>query len=471
MDLDGTLIKSDLLWEALVRLVKRNPAQVLLLPFWLAKGLANFKRQIARRAPVDVALLPYRAELVSRLTEMKAAGRPLVLATATDSEQAKQVAAHAGLFTEVMGSDGRTNLRGAAKAEALVKRYGERGFDYAGDSTRDLPVWQRARSAIVVATPGGSLEKAAGKVSNIVLTLPSGPPKWQAALKAMRPYQWCKNLIIFVPLLASHRFTQLPLLMRSIDGFVAFCAAASAVYVANDLLDLDSDRRHAIKCRRGFASGDLPISWGLVMAPGLIVAAFAVALTVGAEFQMLLLVYLLLSSAYSHWAKQVPLLDVFILTTLYTMRLIAGHSVTGILLSNWLFIFSLFIFLSLALAKRYVEVTGSPAGLATVHGRGYKPGDSSLLAELGIGNGLMSVLVLALYAKSPEAALLYLHPGRLLLICPLFMYWISRVWLLAHRGQLHEDPVVFTLRDKVSYLLAVLALGIFWFASSHRLLP
>ncbi len=402
---------------------------------------------------------------MSRLKDWKAAGRSLILATAADSESAKRVADHVGLFSEVLGSDGHTNLRGANKAAALTKKFGERGFDYAGDSRVDLPVWQHSRSAIVVAKPGGSLENAAGKITNVALTLPEGPPKWLSALKAMRPHQWCKNLIIFVPLLASHRFTQLPLVLSSLGAFFSFCAAASAVYVVNDLLDLDADRRHARKCRRAFASGDLPISWGLIMAPALAAIAFGISLGLNPAFRLVLLCYMLFSSAYSHWAKQVPLVDVFILAALYTIRLIAGHYATEVALSNWLFIFSMFIFLSLALAKRFVEISALPAQPGLIHGRGYRSADSSLLASLGLANGLLAVLVFALYAKSPEAAILYSHPGMLLLICPLLLYWISRVWMLAHRGEMHDDPVVFALKDWISYLLAAAALVVLWLAA------
>jgi 4-hydroxybenzoate polyprenyltransferase len=465
--MDGTLIKTDVLWESLVRLLKQNPLFLFLLPIWLAKGRANLKRQIAARAEIDATLLPYNAALIAYLTELKAAGRPLILTTAADSALAASVAAHLGLFSEVMSSDGETNLRGASKAEALVKRFGERGFDYAGDSWVDLPVWQRSNAGIVVATPGGKLENAAGKVADVACTFPKGPPVWRAALKALRPHQWCKNFIIFVPLLAAHEFNRLPLLLQSVKGFLAFCATASAIYIFHDLLDLDSDRRHARKCRRPFASGDLPIAWGLIMAPALVVAGFAIAFTEPAAFQAVLLFYLLLSSAYSHGAKQVPLLDVFVLTALYVVRLIAGHAATGVVYSNWLFIFAMFIFLSLALAKRFVEISGLPPGVTLAHGRGYRATDSSLLAALGIGNGLLAVLVLALYANSTEVTRLYRYPAMLLLMCPLLLFWISRVWMLAHRGQLHDDPVVFALKDKASYALAALALAIILVASGR----
>jgi 4-hydroxybenzoate polyprenyltransferase/phosphoserine phosphatase len=465
--MDGTLIKTDVLWESLVRLVKRNPAYLLMLPVWLAKGRANLKRQIASRVEVDATLLPYHAGLVGWLSELRAAGRPLILATAADRALANRVAEHLGLFSDVMGSDGETNLRGGRKAEALVKRFGERGYDYAGDSHVDLPVWRQAHAAVVVGRPGGALETAAGKVTSVARTFPAGPPKWRMAVKALRPHQWSKNLIIFIPLLASHQMGRLPLLVLSVKAFVAFCATASSVYVVNDLLDLESDRRHARKCRRPFASGDLPISWGLVMAPALIVTGFAIAFTERPLFQCVLLGYLLLSTAYSHGGKQAPLLDVFMLATLYTVRLIAGHAATGIVYSNWLFMFSMFIFLSLALAKRFVEISSLPPGVTLAHGRGYKVDDAPVLSALGIGNGLLAALVFALYANSTEVTKLYRNPGMLLLMCPLILYWISRVWLLAHRGKLHDDPVVFALKDNLSYLLAVLALVVIWIAAGH----
>jgi 4-hydroxybenzoate polyprenyltransferase/phosphoserine phosphatase len=464
VDLDGTLIKSDLLWESLVRLLQRNPLYLPLVPLWLARGRAGLKEQLAARVAVDAARLPYHEPFLEFLREERRSGRPIFLVTASDRRMAEPVAAHLGLFAEVIASDGRTNLRGKNKAAKLVERFGERGFDYAGNSAVDLPVWAQSRRALVVnASPG--LEARARKLGPVDRVFPTLGSGWRAWLQALRPHQWVKNLIIFVPLVTSHKITQFPLAIEALLAFIAFSLCASAVYVFNDLCDIDADRHHPAKRTRPFAAGALPLQAGLLAAPLLVAAAALLACRLPCGFAVVLALYLFLTTAYSYGLKRIALVDVFCLAGLYTIRLIAGHASTGVVYSAWLLVFSMFIFLSLALVKRFVEldavrVLEQPA----IQGRGYVAGDAELVAALGSASGYMAVLVLALYVNSQEVKALYHQPMLLLLVCPLLLYWISRVWLIAHRSQMHDDPIVFALRDWVSYAVGALSLLVLWLA-------
>jgi 4-hydroxybenzoate polyprenyltransferase len=287
-----------------------------------------------------------------------------------------------------------------------------------------------------------------------------------AALRALRPHQWVKNLILFVPLVTAHKITQPALVLEAMWAFVAFSLCASGVYVLNDLLDLDADRQHGAKRSRPFAAGALPLPAGLVAFPVLMAAGLALGWSLSRGFVATLGVYLVLATSYSWRLKQLPLLDVFCLAALYTIRLIAGHESTGVAYSFWLLVFSMFIFLSLALVKRYVELGAArQENKSALEGRGYGAGDAELVAYLGTASGYLAVLVLALYVNSSEVVVLYQHPMRLLLICPLLLYWMSRVWLLAHRGQVHDDPIVFALKDPASYVVGLLTLAAIWFAT------
>jgi 4-hydroxybenzoate polyprenyltransferase/phosphoserine phosphatase len=464
VDLDGTLLKTDLLWESFVALLRRNPLWLFVAPFWWLRGRAFLKRQLARRVTLAPAALPYHEPFLTFLRAQKRAGRKLILATASDAGLAKAVAEHVGVFDEVFASDGEHNLRGGNKLRALTQRFGERGFDYAGNSAVDLGVWPGAREAIVVNAPERLVRRAA-KCAAPGPTFPRSHSVWLAAIQVLRPHQWVKNLIIFVPIITSHQLTFWPLL-SACGAFVAMSLCASGVYVLNDLLDLDADRRNPAKRARALAAGDLPLSAGLVLSPVLLGLGGAVAWWLTPELAALLGLYWVVTSAYSWRLKRVPLLDVFVLAGLYTLRLLAGQIVTGIVLSAWLLMFSMFIFLSLALVKRYTELApargrSDPSG----NGRGYLPGDLEFIAALGPICGCLSALVLCLYVTSQEVRWLYARPALLLLLCPLLLYWVSRVWLLARRGRMHEDPVVFALKDWPSYVVGAFTLAVIWLAT------
>jgi 4-hydroxybenzoate polyprenyltransferase/phosphoserine phosphatase len=457
VDLDGTLVRTDTLHESLLVLLKRNPLLLVLAALWLLKGRAAFKAEVGRRVRLDAARLPYSEPLLAFLSEEKARGRRLVLATAADQSIAEAVAAHLDLFSEVYASDGVVNLSGARKLARLKQAHPE--FDYAGDGEVDLALWREARRAVVVhGSPG--LERrvrALGRGEVRVFQAPrAGLRTW---VKALRVHQWAKNALVFVPVLAAHRGLDLELLRQAVLGFVAFSLCASSVYVLNDLLDLDSDRQHPTKRERPFASGDLPVRLGAMLAPVLLVAGFTVALWVlPLPFAALLATYYVTTLAYSLYLKQVLVLDVLVLAGLYTVRLFGGSLATGVPTSSWLFTFSMFLFLSLALVKRLSEVRRLRlANAETTPGRGYLASDYEQLSSLGVAAGYISVLVLAFYITSKEVTVLYAHPERLWLLCPVMLYWVSRVWLLAHRGLVNEDPLVFALRDKVSYAVGLAA--------------
>lgn len=467
VDLDGTLIRSDMMWESLARLLRENPIAALATPLWLLKGRAHLKQQLAARVQVDPTTLPYSEEFLEWLRDEKRAGRKLVLATASDLKMAEPVAKHIDLFDEVLASDGKTNLRDNAKLAALTKKFGERAFDYAGNSSVDLDVWKGTNAAVVV-NGSSSLPQRAAQCTNLGRTFPSNWSSAAMLIKALRPHQWIKNLIIFVPVLTAHKVGDSAILAKAALAFVAFCLCASAVYLFNDLLDLDVDRHHPTKRHRPFASGRLPLQFGIFGAPALFALSVALAALLSLPFVAVLVGYLICSTAYSWRLKQIALLDVFLLAGLYTVRLVAGHVATEVAWSAWLLVFSMFIFLSLALMKRFQE-------LQSVHeqngnalkGRGYSAGDMELVTTLGLVSGFIAVLVLALYVNSEQVVKLYAHPTLLLLVCPLMLYWIARVWFLAHRGQMHDDPTAFAFKDWVSYAIGALTLVVMWFATGH----
>jgi len=454
IDLDGTLVRSDLLLESALALVRRNPLHLFRFVAWLFKGRAHLKRQIALRTSVDVAALPYDERVVGWLRD-DAQGRSKILCTASDQALADAVAAHVGGFDAVYGSDGLRNLGGAGKAALLVDRFGERGFDYAGDAWPDLHVWAHARRAVIVNAPERLLRQVR-RTNDVERVFERPRAGWRVWLSALRLHQWIKNVLVFVPLLAAHLALQPVAVLRSTVAFVCFGLCASSAYLLNDLFDLEADRQHPRKRMRAFAAGALPIEHGLLVAPLLSLAALVLGYLLSPLFALVLLLYCVTTVVYSMALKRVAILDVVSLAVLYTIRIIAGAVAIPVPASFWLLAFSMFLFLSLAMMKRYTELRGVVAnGGIRAHGRGYVVGDLPLIRALGPASGYLSVLVLALYINSTASEVLYRHPLVLWLWCPMLFYWISRAWLVSHRDEMHDDPVVFALTDPVS--LCVLA--------------
>lgn len=457
VDLDGTLIHSDLLLESFLLLIKENPLYLLLVPFWLLGGKARLKREIASRVTLDGSALPYTKPLVAWLREQKAAGRQLWLCTASDESLARAVADHLGFFDGVLASNGQTNLSGSNKAAALVAKFGEKGFDYCGNEKVDMKVWPHARGAIVV-NANESLAAEAARVTQVLGQYPFKPAGLKVVLKALRVHQWAKNALIFVPVAAAHQLGDVAVIGQALMAFVAFSLCASSVYLLNDMLDLAADRQHHSKCHRPFAAGTLSLLFGLLAAPLLLVAAVLISLCLPTKFLLVLTAYYVVTLAYSFALKRMVMIDVLTLAGLYTVRIVAGAAATAIPLSFWLLMFAIFIFLSLAIVKRYAELHQMKVqGKLKAQGRGYQVEDLSLLQSLGGASGYLSILVLALYLNTPDIARMYHQPKLVWLLVPIMLYWISRIWMQTHRGNMHDDPLVYALKDRVSLVTGAMA--------------
>lgn len=451
VDVDGTLIKSDLLLEAALQFVATQPWRCWRLLVWLFAGKAALKAHLAAAVAVPTETIPLRPETLAAMDQARAAGQPVWLASASDRRWVEQIAARVGGIDGVLGSDGHTNLAGGRKAAALVARFGEGGFDYAGDQPVDLPVWAAARGQLVVAHDAALERRVRDRFPHAtVIARPRRP--FALHLRALRPHQWAKNLLVFLPILAGHSLTNVHAIAAAIAAFVAFCCAASGAYVINDLLDLPGDRDHQRKRNRPFASGDLPIIAGLFMAPLLLGGAGLLAAVLTPRFAAVLAGYVVLTLAYSLVLKRKVLIDIIVLGGLYTIRVLGGVAATSEPQSQWLLMFSLFLFLSLAAVKRCSElVARREAGKPPPLGRGYRLDDLQVLFPLASAAGYLAVLVVALYLYSPDVTRLYHHPTRMWLVCPLLLYWISRVLLKSNRDEMHDDPVIFALTDRVSW--------------------
>ncbi len=470
VDLDGTLTRGDTLSEGVATLA-RDWRLVPALGLLLTAGRAAFKRRIAELAPPAVALLPYNVPLLAYLRAQKAAGRTLVLATAADRTVADAVARELDLFDAVIASDGATNLKGAAKARALVARFGAGGFAYAGDSRADLAVWRAAAAAVLVNVRPAVAAAVRARIP-VELAIADRPPILGALWQAMRPHQWVKNLLVLVPLLTAHAYGD-PVAWRGAAlTFWAFCAVASACYLFNDLLDLTADRMHRRKRERAFASGRVSIAQGGAL--GLALLAVGAGLALAAHVPTVLGLYALATIAYSVKLKELPLVDVFCLAGLYTLRLFGGGTASGHPVSLWLLGFASFLFLSLALVKRVEELTAPPtvaAGpLAGLARRGYTPADAPLLQMLGCAASFASCIVLALFVQHEATASNYASPSLLWGMVPVFLFWQCRLWLSTARGYMHDDPILYAAGDWVSWsagalliMLVLLAHAVAWF--------
>ncbi len=454
VDLDGTLIRSDMLFETFWTCFAQDWTAPLVAMSSFVGGRAALKRRLCAMSAMKPALLPYNCEVVALLERWRASGGRTALVTASDQTLADAVAAHLGLFDEAHGSTGSRNLKGEAKARFLSKRFGEGRFDYVGDAAADLPIWSVANKAITVnASPklrakvdtrARNAEHLAGSVSGI------GP-----YIKALRPHHWLKNALVFVPMTAAHALSS-KVFWQTALTFVSFSLIASCVYVFNDLLDLAADRAHPRKRMRPLASGDLSIVHGSFMVPTLLLLGLTCAAMLGWPLFLMVLGYFVATSAYSLVFKRRMVIDICVLAGLYTMRILAGGAATGIPLSVWLLAFSIFFFFSLAAVKRYAELVNIiPYGQIEAHGRGYRVDDLPIIGAMSLASGYLAVLVMALYLNSPNVTKLYSNPSMLWGICLVLLYWISRMAMVAHRGDMHDDPLIYAVKDRVSQLCFV----------------
>jgi 4-hydroxybenzoate polyprenyltransferase len=414
--------------------------------------------ELASRVTLNPEALPYDHELIGWLEAEHLAGRRLWLCAASNETLAGGVARHLAFFEGVLASDRQTHFVGEIRATQLAKRFGAQGFDYCGDTRDDIPVWKCARTAIVV-RGGRRLEREVAKHAPILRSFPSRSDRARAILRALRLHQWAKNGLTVVPLLTAHRVNDRSALRDGLIALGAFCICASSGYILNDLLDLEADRVNPRKSTRPFAAGLLSLQTGCTLAPLLFFLAFAVAMLLPPSFSAVLASYYVLTLAYSFALKGIVLLDALTLAGLYTLRLIAGAVAVGVPLSFWLLLFSVFLFLSLAFVNRFAELDAlRRQGRLRAIGRGYEVTDLPVLRSFGGAAGYLSVLVLALYIRSPEIESLYHRPKVIWGLCLLLLFWISRVWMTAQRGRMHDDPVVFALKDWVSLGIGLLAM-------------
>lgn len=460
VDLDGTLVRTDLLYETLLVALRRRPWIVLALPFWLLSGgRARLKQGIAQAAgdDVDVRSLPLTEDLVDYLRAEKRSGRRLELVSASDRAIVERVAAPLQLFDAVLGSDGSTNLKGETKARLLAERHPD-GFAYAGDAGADLAVWDRAAAAIPVNAALARHDAIAARapIEGAFGVLPRPLP---ALFRAMRPHQWAKNLLILLPLLLTRAYEDPAVLVAAAAVIALFSVAASGTYLLNDLLDLAADRSHPSKRTRPLASGTLPIPLALLLTPVLVAIGLAGTAMLDFDVFLSLVAYLVLTLAYSFGLKTQPVVDVLALGALFTLRLLAGHLLVDGGVPAWLLVFCMAFFTSLALVKRLTEVRGlEERGVVSIPGRGYHAGDGPFLLALGLTSGISSVFVFIIYlVADPLHAVRLSHPEWLWVVPAVLGWWVPRVWLLAARGEMHDDPVVFALKDRASLVLGSMA--------------
>jgi len=463
VDLDGTLIKSDLLLESFLELIKRNLLYIFLVPLWLFAGKANLKHEIASRIELRADLLPYNIELLAYLKEQKKLQRKIVLISASDQILVDAVATYCACFDAAIGSDGNSNCSGARKLARI--RQDDSRFVYAGDNRIDLKVWAQAEAAIAV-NLSPSLRSKLDKLCAIESEFNYSSGSFKSYIRTLRLYQWLKNTLVFLPLALAQQLDNPALVVNALIAFLCFGLCASSVYILNDMLDLASDRQHRSKFRRPFAAGEIPLLNGILLSPVLLLCAFSLATTLPRTFVIVLALYYLCTGLYSFVLKRIMLVDVILLATLYTLRIISGAAAISVVPSFWLLAFSMFLFFSLAVVKRYTELDFlRNAGIEQSEGRGYYAQDLNMMAMFGCASAFLSVMVFALYINNEDTRNQYLTPELLWLICPLLLYMATRIWLLAARGKIEEDPIVFALTDRVSQIVTLICGLLLWLAN------
>ncbi|MEE9368500.1 MAG: UbiA family prenyltransferase [Pontiella sp.] len=462
VDLDGTLVKIDTLHQAFFLLLRRDAASILRMPGWLMKGKAHLKDQVMQRVSLDTSALPYHQQLLAWLLKEHKAGRKLVLATASNYRTANAVSEHLGIFDEVLASNEDTNLRHLQKLDAIRERF--TAFGYAGNDTSDFPIWDAAQEVILVNPSQPARKKYALKADHIFI---EQRPVIRMFIKAMRCHQWLKNLLIFFPLFLAHQFMEIGSLINSIIAFFSFSLAASSIYILNDLFDLSADQHHPRKYKRPFASGDLPIAVGALLTPVLVIISFMLCTFLPPTFFLTLLAYYALTTIYSWRLKQIAVADVLMLAVLFSMRVVAGSVATGITASGWFIEFAIFFFLSLALVKRLSELREMESATEQENShreRGYSTEDLPLLLAFGASSGYIAVFVFTMYLGSDKVTELYTRPDLLWVFCPLLLYWITRMWHLAWRGNMNDDPLAFAAKDPQTYLVAAFGIATILYA-------
>ena len=465
VDLDGTLIKSDLLFECLVPIIKNYFYAIFLAPFWLLKGKAYLKDKFSDLVSINPEILPYNNNVLEFIKKEKENGKKIILATASNHKLAKTISDYLGIFDDVIASSKEENLKGKNKLNK-IKSYIENNdvnkeFSYIGDSEADVKIFKETANPVVVGNKV-VFNSVKSNNENTIFLDSENNFTLKKFFRMIRTYQWVKNFLIFLPLILAHKFFDVNLLFKALVAFFSFSFLASSVYIINDIMDVESDRMHPTKKNRPIASGSVKMSSALKIAFLFMPLSFVISIFLGKEFLLVLLTYFITTSLYSFYLKKIMLIDVLILSLLYTVRIFAGGTALSIYLSPWLFMFSMFFFFSLACAKRYSELYAVRNNLqGEIKGRGYQGTDLEQIQIFGSSSGYMAVLIFALYIQSDVSMKLYKTPSFFWALCPIMLYWISRVWLLSHRGQMTQDPIIFALKDRVSYVILILSVVIF----------
>lgn len=455
VDMDGTLVKTDVAHELLLQSMK-SAGKFFHLCKLVTAGFSHIKHYLASNTEFSVENLPYNSEVLSYIEEQKQAGRKIILATATDSIIAEQVAAHVAIFDDVISSTPGNNLKGKAKLTAIQSYVDGGEFEYIGDAKVDMPIWRAATTASFVGVSASARAQVSDKASHGLVASSGKEGRIKSLLKAMRPHQWAKNALVFLPLIFSHTYNNLDAVIAALLTFVVFSLAASGIYLINDLLDIEADRAHAKKRKRPFAAGNLLPFDGVIASIILVTLPLLICINfLNAWVLAVVIVYLILTNVYSFYLKHFSTVDVVALTCLYTIRIIAGGVAIGAVLSPWLINFSLFFFLSLAYMKRYIELSNTKKN-GKIKGRNYDVGEMDVMQTTGIVNSGLAILTLSMYLNDQFVVEAYASPKVLWMILPLLMIWVYRAWLWVKRGKIDDDPVVFALKDRVSVVTVAL---------------
>ncbi|MBY8977362.1 UbiA family prenyltransferase [Rhodobacteraceae bacterium NNCM2] len=466
VDLDGTLAPVDTLHESILSLISSNPPALLRLAGWVTQGRDAVANNVAQEVVLRPSDLPLNEEVLEHVRAARSNGRPTALVSSADQRQLEAIDTELDLFDEVKGSVDGAGFDGDAKAAWLVERFGDKGYDFIGNSATDLPVWNHARNALSAHADEAlrkQLDRLEGESEHLA-PQPNGLARLKPYIKAMRPHQWLKNMLVFVPALAAHDPGAFG---PALIAFILFSLVASSAYLLNDMLDLQADRAHPRKRKRPFAAGDIPVAHGMVQVVGLLLVSGVVALWTQPLFFAVLATYLVLTLLYSFVLKRKLIVDICTLGGLYTIRIVGGGAAAGLAISPWLLGFSMFIFLALAAVKRLAEILDIiKRGETSAAGRAYEARDLPVVLGIALASGYSAVLIFALYISSDAVVSLYSTPDLLWLFCPILLYWISRMTIIAHRGEMHDDPIVFALRDKVS-LVVLSMMGALFVVSSY----
>jgi len=454
VDLDRSLLATDLLHESVVALLRSNLFSVFQLPFWLAKGIPHLKRQVAQRAEIDVSVLPVNESVLAFVTDEHERGRRLVLATASDALLAEKVAGRLGIFSLVIANNGAANLKGERKLAEIRSALGpETEFEYLGDSRSDLPIFREASVSHLV-DPSAGLLDAANKSARVGRVFRrDGAKLLPTVAKTVRAHQWVKNLLIFLPAILAHDLSN-QVVITLLTGFLAFSLVASGTYIVNDLVDLEADRKHPVNRKRPIAAGRIGLPTAIGLMALCVAGGILLAVTVPAPFLGIVALYAMLSLAYSGYLKRLLVIDVLALASFYSMRILAGGVAAAVPISGWLLSFSIFFFLGLALLKRYVELLMSRSDGKPGTARAYSGDDVTFVGAFGVVSGMLAILVFVLYLNSGDVVVLYSRPELLWWVNLPLIYWTMRMWLNASRGLIHSDPIISALKDPVSYVCA-----------------